>query len=280
MTTITNIHGLPPSIVAAVTNDPYTGGGDLSATKLIDAPQVVELSRRYRDHLTVDVSERIWSLLGQSIHTVLERAALRQEGMIAEQRLYADVLGWQLSGQFDVMDLDMQKISDYKVTTVYKAKGNDRWTQQLNVLRWLAHQNGYTVEKLEVIAIFRDWRKTEAERNEDYPKAAIQAIPIPVWPLDEAAEYITQRVALHQQVRAGGTIPCTDEERWYSGTKYALMKPGGSRALKVLEAPPAPEEIPAGYEVQVRPGEYKRCQHYCDVAPFCEQWEYTAHDAT
>lgn len=272
MPTVTNVHGLPRSIVAAVTNDPYTGGGDISATKLIDAPQVAQLYRQHHDKVVVDVSERIWSLLGQAVHTILERAGLRQEGMIAEQRLFAEVMGWSLSGQFDVMDLELKQISDYKVTTVYKAKGNDKWTQQLNVLRWLAAQNGYEVERLEIIAIFRDWRKVEAERNEEYPKAAIQQINIPVWDLQEAQDFIEERVALHQAARNGQPILCTDEERWYSGTKYAVVKPGATRALKVFDAPPADEEVPAGYVVHERPGEYKRCQHYCDVAPFCTQW--------
>lgn len=272
MGAITNVHNLPQSIVDAVTNDPYVGGGDISATKLIDSARIAQLTRAHHDQITVDVSERVWSLLGQAVHTILERAGLRAEGMIAEQRLFAEVLGWQLSGQFDVMHLESRKISDYKVTTVYKAKGNDKWVQQLNVLRWLAHQNGYTVDQLEVIGIFRDWRKTEAERNEDYPKAAIQRIEIPVWDLQFTQDYIEERVALHQQARAGSDIHCTDEERWYSGTKWAVIKPGGSRALKVYEEVPADAEVPAGYVVQERPGEYKRCQHYCDVAPFCAQW--------
>lgn len=272
MAQITNVHGLPQSIVAAVTNDPYVGGGDISATKLIDSPRISELYRQHRDQITVDVSERVWSLLGQAVHTVLERAGLRQEGMIAEQRLFAEVMGWQLSGQFDVMHLESKKISDYKVTTVYKAKGNDKWTQQLNILRWLAHQNGYTVDTLEVIAIFRDWRKAEAERSSDYPPAAIQSISIPVWDSEFVQQYIEERVHLHQQARRGLPIQCTDEERWYSGTKWAIVKPGNTRALKVYEEEPDPGQVPAGYQIEVRPGEYKRCQMYCDVSAFCDQW--------
>ena len=77
MTVVTNVHGLPEALVPAVTNDPYVGGGDISVTKLIDAPQVRALTRKHHDKLVVDVSERIWALLGQGVHTVLERAALR-----------------------------------------------------------------------------------------------------------------------------------------------------------------------------------------------------------
>lgn len=269
----TNVYGLPQSVVDAMRNDPYTGGGDISATKLIDAPQIVTLARKHHDQIVVDVSERIWALLGQGVHTILERAGLRAEGMIAEQRLFANVGGWEVSGQFDVMDLERRAIIDYKVTTTYKHKGSDRWTQQLNVLRWLAGQNGNPIHELEVVAIFRDWRKVEADRNPDYPRAAIQAIPVPVWSDDEVVEFIKQRVAMHQASRRGEQITCTDEDRWYSGTSYALMKIGGKRALKVEDTAEALGEFnPETHVIETRPGEYKRCAHYCEVAPFCTQW--------
>ena len=273
MTRITNVHGLPQSIVAAVTNDQYTGGGDVSATKLIDAPQIATLSRDHHDKIVVDVSERVWSLLGQAVHTILERAGLRQEGMVTEQRLFAEVMGWQVSGQFDVMNLDLGTITDYKVTTTYKSSGSDKWTQQLNVLRWLAAQNGYEINTLEIVAIFRDWRKVEAERNKDYPRAAIQSISVPVWDLQETQDYIEERVHLHQQARKGSAVKCTDEERWYSGSKWAIVKAGASRALRVYDEEPSEGQVPEGYTVEHRVGEYKRCQHYCDVAQFCSQWQ-------
>jgi hypothetical protein len=272
MSKVTNIHGLPQSIVAAVTNDPYVGGGDISVTKLIDSPRVRVLTQLNHDRISVDVSERVWSLLGQAVHTILERAGLREEGMIVEQRLFAEVNGWTLSGQFDVMHLEAGKISDYKVTTVWKKNGSDSWTRQLNVLRWLAHQNGQEINTLEIVAIFRDWRKTEAQRNPEYPQAAIQVIPVPVWDLDEVDTYVRERVMLHQMAADGAEFDCTEDERWYSGDTYALMKPGAKRALKLKETPFTPEEIPEGHDVVVRKGEYKRCAHYCDVALFCQQW--------
>ncbi len=240
---------------------------------MIDAPQIATLSRDHHDKIVVDVSERVWSLLGQAVHTILERAGLRQEGMVTEQRLFAEVMGWQVSGQFDVMNLDLGTITDYKVTTTYKSSGSDKWTQQLNVLRWLAAQNGYEINTLEIVAIFRDWRKVEAERNKDYPRAAIQSISVPVWDLQETQDYIEERVHLHQQARAGKPVKCTDEERWYSGSKWAVVKEKGARALRVYDAPVEPSTVPAGYIVEHRVGEYKRCQHYCDVSQFCEQWQ-------
>lgn len=273
-TTLTNIYDLPPAIVEAVTRDPYVGGGDITATKLIDAPQVRRLAAQHRDALTVDVSERIWSLLGQAVHTILERAGLREQGMVIEERLFADVLGWSVSGQVDRMHMDAGTITDYKVTTVYKRHGSDSWTRQLNVLRWLAVQNGHDVHTLEVVAIFRDWRKTDADRDPAYPRAAVARIPVPVWPIEEAAEYIMERVALHQAAWRGVDVPCTDEERWYSGTTWAVQKPGAKRALRVVDDPATADVLP-GYVLVERPGVYKRCQHYCEVRAVCPQWAAT-----
>jgi hypothetical protein len=269
---VTNRHGLPQVIVDAVLNDPYTGGGDISATKLIDAPQIRVLGGRYKDQITTDVSERVWALLGQALHTVLERAGIRQEGMIAEHRFFAEYNDWTLSGQADVLDLDAGAIRDYKMTTVFKASGNHAWNRQLNVLRWLAMQNGYTITTLEIVAIFRDWRKAEAERNPEYPQAPIQIIDIPLWDHDVLEQYLDERVAMHQAASRGEAVPCSDEERWKDPDRWAVIKPGGGRALRVLDAPPAPEDVPDGYVVQPRPGVYKRCKFYCDVSAWCPQW--------
>ena len=67
MATITNLHNLPAAVVAAVQNDPYVGGGDISTTKLIDSPRIRVLSAKHKDNISVDVSERVWALLGQAV---------------------------------------------------------------------------------------------------------------------------------------------------------------------------------------------------------------------
>ena len=272
MPILLNAHGLPEALVAAVRNDPYTGGGDISITKLIDAPQRRVLWAKHHESITEDVSERMWSLLGQAVHHILERA---ETGAVVEQRLYAEIEGWMLSGQFDRLHLADKALQDYKVTTTYKKDGAETWTQQLNGLRWLAYKNGIDVERLEIVAIFRDWRKAEADRRGDYPIIPVKVIPVPVWSLEQTEEFLRGRMLLHQQARGGMSVPCTDEERWYSGTSWALKKPGGKRALKVLDE--RPTEIPEGQILEERPGEYKRCMHYCEVADFCEQW---ANDPT
>ena len=244
MSLYTNVHGLPDAFVAAVLNDPYQGGGDISATKLIDSPRRRTLYRAHKESVVEDVSERVWSVMGQAVHTVLERA---ETSALVEERLYAEVDGWKVSGQFDRMHLADRTLQDWKVCSTYKYLGDESWTRQLNVLRWLAHKNGYQVDRLQVVAIFRDWKRAESQRRDDYPKQAIQVIDVPAWPLGDCESYVRERVSFHQRSDSGEEIECSPEERWYSGTTYALMKEGGKRAKRVVPILSELGDIPPGH---------------------------------
>ncbi len=270
---LTNTYNLPDAILQAVKNDPYKGGGDISVTKLIDSPQRRQLISKFKASIVEDVSDRVWALLGQAVHTILERA---NKSDIVEERLYAEVNGWQLSGQFDRIDLHGTTLDDYKVTGAYKVMAGDvaDWTWQLNILRWLAIQNGYKVDGLRIVAILRDWKKSESKRKANYPIAPIVSIDIEVLPDDVIYQYICQRVSLHQKASAGEKVLCTDDERWYEGTKWALMKKGGKRAIRVYENKDDIESpVADGLFIEERKGGYKRCAEYCEVAPFCSQYQ-------
>lgn len=267
---LTNLHGLPDALVAAVKNDPYQGGGDISVTKLIDAPQKRYLAKKYRDSVVEDVSERIWALMGQAVHTVLERA---NTSALVEKRLFAEISNWKLSGQFDRIHLENEVMQDWKVCSVFKANGDDGWTRQLNVLRWLAEQNGIKVAKLQVVAIFRDWKMSESRRNRDYPQQPIRTIDVPLWDVKDCYSYIQERISLHQRAEAGEPIECSEEDRWYSGTSFALIKTGGKRATKVSLVRDDLGDPPKGYEIIERKGANRRCENYCEVAPFCSQFQ-------
>lgn len=268
---LTNVLGLPDAFVAAVKADPYTGGGDISITKLIDAPQKRVLGKKYKDLIVEDASERVWSLMGQAVHTVLERA---NTTALVEERLYMEVDGWSVSGQFDRVHLGDGLMQDWKVTTVYKAKGDVSWERQLNCLRALAIHNGYQVDKLQIIAILRDWQRSASLRDPTgYPQNNVAVIDVPVWDLDQTHAYIQERVKMHQAAEQGLYLPCSDEERWYAGTTYALMKEGGKRATKTSITKEELGEPKKGYFIEERKGGYRRCENYCEVSEFCPQYQ-------
>lgn len=270
---LTNRLGLPDAIVQALKNDPYDkGNADISVTSLIDSPRKVALAAQYADSLTEDASDRIWSLLGQSIHTILERA--NRKG-VSERRLSIVVEGWKISGGMDLYD-EAGVLSDYKTTSVWAVKNGlkPEWEKQLNVYAHILRANGHEVKGLQIVALLRDWSAPEASRAEYYPQAQVVTMDVPLWSDARAAKYVRERVILHQQARL--SLPaCTDEEMWTKPTVFAVMERGKKRAVK-LHASEADAQAHAArdksFYVEKRPGERTRCRTYCQVSKFCAQW--------
>lgn len=233
---ITNRYGLPREYQLAVINDPYTGGqSDMTVTGLINPVRMMALKSRYRDEIKEDVSDRLFMLDGQAHHIVLERSG--QQEAIVEARLFAEVEGWQISGQFDHLRFngDLGILSDHKNCKAYALKNaKEEWTEQLNLLRWLIHKNlQWEVRSLRIKAKVRDYSKTQAkstgalamldslckpiwdqgrEPTEDetlpffrqvldetgYPPLAYFGLYVPVWTLDKAEDFAKERVTVHK----------------------------------------------------------------------------------
>jgi hypothetical protein len=94
---ITNSSNLPDSIYRAVCNDSYDdGGSDITVTSLIKPPHMRRLQVQHKNEIIEDAADRIFSLLGQATHTILERAAA--DHCIVERRFFVERLGWNVSG--------------------------------------------------------------------------------------------------------------------------------------------------------------------------------------
>jgi len=269
---LTNKMNLPESIVTAVLNDPYSrGNSDISVTSLISSPYQRQLKETVEQ--VEDASDRIWSLLGQSVHTILERAYNGNPDVRVEERLFTSVNGWTVSGQFDVIERDT--LCDFKVTSVWSVKGDTKveWEQQLNLLRLLAIRNGISVEKLRIIAILRDWQKSRS-REMDYPSAQVVPVDIPVWSIEQAEAFLLERVIAHQ---SKNPPPCTPEERWATPDKWALMKAGRKTAVKLFDAESEARIalVVSGKDHSLvhRTGTFRRCAEYCSVSHACKQYQ-------
>jgi hypothetical protein len=284
---ITNNHNLPESFVNFARNDKYSKGkSDISVTTLIDSPRVRLLREANSAELTSDAADMIWPLFGTAVHHILE-SSKNDEGVTLEERLYADVNGWVLSGAVDHQKTDGKTISitDYKVTSVWSViYGKIEWEQQLNCYAFLAQKNkGMKVKSLQICAILRDWNRREAERKEEYPKAPVVLIDIPIWPDTKRIEYIKERIAMHQDAQVdydlSGDFPlCSDEDRWKRGEAWAVKKKGLKRAMRVFDNEEDAKKFMTGQTVPVelehRAGELVRCNgDYCGVANFCSQFK-------
>jgi len=266
---ITNVANLPAAIVSAIQNDPYEAGDcDSTVTRLIQPSRKVALERQHKDEISEDVADRIWALLGQLGHSILERAGIG----IVEHRFTAPCRGWKIGGKADVVDGN--KILDWKFTSVWSCKDGvkSEWVEQLNLLAYLAAKNGFAITSLEVTAIYRDWSKLEARRSPDYPRHQVHVFDVPLWPLEKAESWINERVQAHQAAQAGELPECTPAERWEKPEMFALMKTGRQRAVRLYDNRQDAEKAAEGNDalrIEHRPGEQVRCQSYCAARPFC-----------
>lgn len=287
----TNNNNLPESFVQAVTNDPYYDEerGDISVTTLIGPPQIRVLKAKHDDQIIEDVTDRLWALFGQMGHAILERQTT--PSTIKEIRLFAKFCGWDLSGKFDNLSLILEMIlQDYKFTSTYAVKViKPEWEAQLNILNLLAKINGYKgIKKLQVVAMLRDWNQSMLLKSPDkYPQFPIKVIDVPMWSDEKTEQYIIDRIKLHQEADAGNVLPCTDEERWASTLCYKVIKEGNKNASKggvftaEFSADPKHEadqfiknhKDGALMTAVKQPREFKRCEKYCAVAPFCKQFQ-------
>lgn len=283
---ITNKYNLPDVIVNAIKNDPYTSGDcDISVTRLISPPRKVALEALHFKELEEDASQRIWSLFGQAMHVVLERAETVAD---TEQRLSIERCGWTISGQFDNFDAIKGTLTDYKVTSVYsaKSKAHTDYEAQLNLLAHILRCNGYTVNSIQIVAILRDFSPCKLQRETNYPTTPVQTIIFPLWSEEKCENYIFERIRLHQEART--RLPrCNDEECWKTPDTYALMKENRKTAVKLFEDRneaataynTACDKAKDGeiYYIQKRPGRCVRCEDYCPAKKFCTQYqEYKA----
>jgi len=291
----TNASNLPKAIERAVSNDPYdSSGSDISTTRLIAPPRIRVLEKRNWDLLEEDVSDRIFTILGQSVHHMIERAKTRKE--LSEKRLfYKDdkiTNGWTLSGAFDLLNREGH-LTDFKVTSAWQVvhalkEGKPDWENQLNVLDFLCRKNPnelinyktkIKVKRLSVMAILRDWSKLQVMKSDNYPRKQVVMIPIRRWTEDEQDNYIKERIKIHQNAEKVSKLPlCTATERWRKEDQFAVMKSGRKSAWRLFDTEQLALDFiksqnmvkGVGCDIVHRKGEDVRCQHYCKVNQFCD----------
>ncbi len=278
---ITNQNNLPEPLVKAVTRHPRERmRGRISVTELIQPAQIRALSIVHEGEISEDAGDRIWALLGTLLHGVLERNAQGLKDTIAEEQLEMEVLGWTVVGHYDLseMILDGECLTDWKLTSVWAVKDGVKpeWESQLNSYAELIRRAGRTVNQIQIVAIGRDWSKSKAQYDSSYPQQQVKVMSVPLWTPEQASAFLEDRVALHQKAEHGHYDDCTAEERWAKPAKWAVMKSGQKKAVRLYDAPEPAErhaEAGTGLSVVARPGESIRCAAYCSVAPFCRQWK-------
>ena len=286
-----NPHRVHSAIANRIMNDDWTRAGDISVTQVIKPPLALYLEALHDHEITVDVGERIFPLLGQILHLLLEDEAGKLPNALPEEALTLEVAGWTVSGRpdlwqaYDEVTDRRNVITDWKMPMTGAMTRSDvrgDWVLQLNFYRLLYLAAGFEVDHMEVVAILKDWNKRRARESSEYPQAAFIRRVVPVLP--DAEAILLERVEAHQRARAGKPRWCNTEERWARPDAYAVMRGkqkkatavfgegksrGGGRAeaLELIEAHKADGN---GLRLEVREGDkYVRCRDYCDAAPYC-----------
>ena len=291
MAQVENKHRAPKTLIRLASSKTYdAGNSDYTATSLIEEPRIRVLSKRHGSKVVKDPYENPWSYISLSLHKMGEVAASDSEDQIAEQRIFTEIDGKIISGAMDLQTISIDEdfgkeviIGDYKLTTVYAIKDTIKWEQQLNIYSWLVERNdpGSRVKGLEVYAFLRDWKISQSETQRNYPKRPGLTIDLPLWPYEDRERFVRDRIALHES--ANNTLPeCSHEGRWPIAENFKIVKTPSTRAItghskfKSMESAEEARlnlENPEAHKVVHSFSGYRRCQSYCDVSPWCEQWK-------
>jgi len=284
----TNLAGLPDSLFQALTNDDYEVEPDsIGITTLIGPARLRVLKERYDDQITIEAADNVHMMLGSAVHRLLAD----YKGGISEQRYCAVLSGTKVCGIPDLVE--HQVLYDYKTSSVWISVFGIRkeWIRQLNSYRWLLRKNDVVVNELKSVVVFKDWSRNS--RMENNPLHPATVYDVPMWTLEETEAYILSRIEAHQDAET--ELPeCTAEERWQSDGAFAVYRNSGKRAKRVLDTLEEAhvwivehdgdpyqnplmfeghETVYKGYAVVKRPDKWRRCEGYCNVAPFCGQWK-------
>lgn len=308
----TNRHGFPEwynDLYWAFNYDATDGGkrkSDLSATGIIKPTQIIVLLDRYGHLVVEDIADQTWRLLGSAAHSAMywmQRRSIKrmeEEGLaprvkpVLEERMYTAIVTpegemMSMSGAPDRICVD-GVVRDFKFTSawthVFRSRDKE-WRRQLAIYNWLGYMYGLDVaNKGEICAIFRDWHEKNLI-NEKYPIHDVGFYEFDLPSPQATAQWVSQKVGIVIEAKkmADDELPqCQvggpDDEVWVSGEKWAYYNSEAetkatrlynseSEAVARMESDGLEDQ---GAHIVHRQGARKRCEGYCSVAPWCQQY--------
>nr|DAM54537.1 MAG TPA: Exonuclease [Caudoviricetes sp.] len=274
---VTNKLHLPEAFVKAVSVERHNKAGCYSATTLNKGTKEIILQERHWDEFTVDASEQVWVTFGTAVHAIMEKY---EDGNFHEEKFDIAVSNSRVTGVVDSYDMERGIINDWKTASVYKVSKGDfsDWYKQGMTYAWLLKQNGLDVRRCRFIALLKDHSMTKAKTDHTYPQAPVFVYEFEVTPeeLEQTEERLTAKVKAIEaaEKQADDDIePCTAEERWADGEKWAVMKNGRKTAVRVfdteIDAENCAGELGNSHYVEHRPAVSRKCGNYCLCKNFC-----------
>lgn len=275
---VTNRLHLPEAFVQAVSVERHNKTGCYSATTLNKGVKEIVLQERHWDEFTVDAADSVWAAFGTAFHAVMEKY---EDGCFREEKFDVPVGASRVTGVVDSYDMERGIIADWKTASVYKVMKGDfaDWHRQGMTYAWLLSQHGLDVRRCRFIACLKDHSKGKAKFDASYPQSPVYVYEFEVTPedLDAAGVRIREKVAaieVAETMADDDIAPCTAEERWADGDKYAVMKNGRKTAVRVfdtlIDAENCAGELGNSHYVEHRPATSRKCADYCLCKDFCD----------
>lgn len=285
---ITNKKNLPSQLQRALEREYTYKEKRYSVTSLLSPVRQTQLVRRYHDEIETDVKDSIWLLFGQGIHKAIEDVEYAPHEKV-EQKLEAQFGEYTLSGIVDYINTKEGYILDWKTTSTYTYKFRDKprssidgYVKQLKMyaLLWYEH-SGQWIQKGKLALLLKDYKDNPYPKADD-PDGAVQVLEFDLGTYEEIDHYVRTQFQVIKEYENEPDILlplCTQEERWNDGDKYAVMQKGRKSAVRLYDREEeALRHISEAFadgkklELQVRPGEDRRCKKYCNAAKFCQHW--------
>ena len=274
---ITNRLKLPEAFVKAVSTDKHNKPGEYSATTLLHGFKEIILTDRHWDEITVDAADSVWKIFGSAVHKIMEEF---DDGNLHEKKLTLKLENSTITGTIDSYDMANGVVYDWKTASVWKAKFKDfkDWYRQGLTYAWLLRKNGFEVSKCRFVALLKDHSKSKARTDYECPIS-----PVITYEFDVLNEEIQQlekeilekitKLEAYNKLPDDEIPPCSMEERWADPDKYAVMKKGRKKAVKLYDneqdAKAHIESEGKGFYIELRPAISKKCMDYCDCKQFC-----------
>ena len=237
---VTNELGLPQAFINALNLEKHNEKGCYSATTLLKGACETILADRHFDEIETDVADCVWQIWGTAVHLIFEKAGI--EGF-TEEKFSVPVSNSKVTGRVDLYDLENETVYDWKTASTWKVQFNDfsDWDKQGLIYAWLMKQNGLKVKEIKFVALLKDHSKSKARKDLEYPQkpVVVHTVKVTEEALKEIEAFINMKV---RQFEVAETLvdekltPCTNEERWATEDKWAIMKAGRKTALKVCNS--------------------------------------------
>lgn len=280
---ITNEYDLPQPFVDAVSRNYEYKEKRYSVTSILKGYKENLLTRRHHKQIKVDCADSIWMILGSAVHKILEESNTDKH-LLKELKLEMQTEnGYTLSGIIDLYDMKNQEVIDYKTGTIWKVKFDDweDYKKQLLYYIVLLEANGYECYNAKNVMILKDHSKREAQYDSTYPKFPIyiKEYEFTSKEIEDAKleiEEIFKDIERLENALDDELPMCSKKQRWAKDDKYAVMKKGNKKAVRLLDTEEQAQEYinnGKGDYVEFRQGEDTKCQQYCVCKQYCNYYK-------